>query len=242
MLIKSPITWISAPVLIAVGVCTTSLFTTWREVDGVTPPHREMTIPMELLEMHHLPLVIIKDSQGNHGTAIAQILATNIENSANQPVKATNYFEANQADIFVSTGYRTKQKFDSVGSVHRGDTSAVSPSTFIPVRSRSSTKSFVAVFPTSASVTFFPANAALSIPAAFGNPAVLGNPSESQVAQIAQIANDFTTTVQSSGVSSASSEYKRIWDTAAFRADEAFRGKFGVPAFNAMQISRGYQP
>ena len=77
----------------------------------------------------------------------------------------------------------------------------------------------------------------VAIPAAFGDPSALGNLSESDKAQIAQIANDFTKTVQASGIAPNSPEYQQLWDTAAERADEYYRGQFGIPAFNAAQLS-----
>jgi len=81
-----------------------------------------------------------------------------------------------------------------------------------------------------------------NIPAAFGDQSSMGDLSESQKEKISQIANDFTTAVQSSQAAPDSPEYKQAWDTAAYRADEAFRGQFGIPAFNAMQMARVYHP
>jgi hypothetical protein len=83
--------------------------------------------------------------------------------------------------------------------------------------------------------------AGVSVPVAFNNPSALGKSvSPDQQQAIAQIANEFTTAVQSSGAASDTPEYKQAWDTAAYEADERFRGTFGIPAFNAMQMARGY--
>jgi hypothetical protein len=81
-----------------------------------------------------------------------------------------------------------------------------------------------------------------AIPAAFGDPSVLGNLTDGQKATITQIANNFTKSVQASGAAPNTTEYLQAWDTAAYRADEVFRGQLGTPAFNAMQMARTFQP
>lgn len=83
-------------------------------------------------------------------------------------------------------------------------------------------------------------DASLGKPAVFGDPSVLGTLSASQQNQMAAIASDFVQSVQASGALPSSPQYRAVWDTALYRADEAFRGMFGVPAFNAMQMARGY--
>ena len=77
----------------------------------------------------------------------------------------------------------------------------------------------------------------VSIPAAFNDPSVLGNLTAADQSQIAQIASDFTTTIQNSGLSPSSPQYSHLWNTAAFQANEIFRQQFGDNAFNAMQLS-----
>jgi hypothetical protein len=78
------------------------------------------------------------------------------------------------------------------------------------------------------------------IPAVFGNPDAAGITTTSeQSLQIAQIADNFTQTVESSGGGPTTSSYHQAWNTAAYKADQIFKQQYGNMAFEAMQASIG---
>jgi hypothetical protein len=85
--------------------------------------------------------------------------------------------------------------------------------------------------------TSAPASAAIPIPAVFGNPAAAGITSPEQAQQIAQIASDFTKTVESAGVAPNSPAYQHAWNSAASTADVIYKQQYGWQAFEAMQRS-----
>jgi hypothetical protein len=81
----------------------------------------------------------------------------------------------------------------------------------------------------------------MPIPAAYGNPKVLEAFSPADQEEIQEIGSNFTATIESSGVTPDSPEYTQVWKKALRDADDSFRAKFGVDAFEAMQMSQGDQ-
>ena len=82
---------------------------------------------------------------------------------------------------------------------------------------------------------------AVSIPAAFADPASAGISTPNQNQQISQIADNFTSAVQNSGVSPSSPGYQNVWNTASQQANAIFRQQFGNAAFEAAQINANSQ-
>ena len=81
----------------------------------------------------------------------------------------------------------------------------------------------------------------VTIPAAFADPAAVGISTPDQTQQLAQIADNFTSTVQNSGVSPSSPGYQNVWNTAAQQANAIFRQQFGYAAFEAAQMNANSQ-
>jgi len=81
----------------------------------------------------------------------------------------------------------------------------------------------------------------ISIPAAFADPAAVGISTPDQTQQLAQIADNFTSAVQNSGVSPSSPGYQNVWNAAAQQANAIFRQQFGYAAFEAAQMNANSQ-
>ena len=77
-----------------------------------------------------------------------------------------------------------------------------------------------------------------NIPVVFGNSKALAALPPSQQEQVQQIASDFNAAIQNSGVSPNDASYSKVWNKAAFDADQAYMAQYGVDAFNALQISQ----
>jgi len=73
------------------------------------------------------------------------------------------------------------------------------------------------------------------LPVAFASPDIFKNLDPVQQEINVDIANQFNDEILSSGVSSGSPEYSKVWNTALRHADEAIEAQIGIDAFNKMQ-------
>jgi len=80
----------------------------------------------------------------------------------------------------------------------------------------------------------------VSVPVVFANPSAVASLPADQQDGVTQIASNFTAAVQASGAAPNSPEYKKIWDTAAFQADQEYEAMYGIDAFNKLEMSQSY--
>ena len=124
----------------------------------------------------------------------------------------------------------------ATGSSPRGFVSAVP--TQVIAQAPAATTASAATGASTGSTTAPAASSTAKIPVVFADPSAVASFPADQQSGIAQIANDFSSAVQSSGVSPTSPEYKKIWDTAAFQADQQYEAMYGIDALNKMMMSQ----